>query len=370
MQVLSVYTSYPLTDDDWRGRFMYDMVAALATHPDVYLRTWGPPGPAPNNTRYAASTAERDWLTELLKAGGIAHLLRHNRWKGFIAAARLLKSLRSAYHRNADVDVVHINWLQNAIPLLGIRVPAVISVLGTDIRLLSTPGMTSVLRRVFSQRRCIIAPNAEWMTRQLDDRFGDVAEIRPILFGIERQWYEIEPHIRAAPPRKWIAVLRLTRLKIGPLFEWGSDVFRGQDELHLFGPNQDKLDIPAWVHYHGPADPETLRQQWFPVAAGLVTLSQHDEGRPQVILEAMAARLPVIASDIPAHRDVVVDQETGVLVKCADDLRSAVCALSQPHRNQQAGEAAQRQVLLNMGTWEDCAERYVEAYHDVMGATL
>jgi glycosyltransferase involved in cell wall biosynthesis len=68
--------------------------------------------------------------------------------------------------------------------------------------------------------------------------------------------------------------------------------------------------------------PRALLEEWFPQAAGLITLSQHDEGRPQVLLEAMAARLPVIASNLPAHRDLIRSGETGMLV----DSHSFVCS--------------------------------------------
>ena len=42
------------------------------------------------------------------------------------------------------------------------------------------------------------------------------------------------------------------------------------------------------------------------------------EGMPNSIMEAMAAGRPVILSDIPGHRDLVVDQESGLLVPIGD----------------------------------------------------
>jgi len=51
--------------------------------------------------------------------------------------------------------------------------------------------------------------------------------------------------------------------------------------------------------YHGPVSPDNLWGKWFPLCSGLITLSHHDEGKPQVMIEAMVAGLPVIASDMP-----------------------------------------------------------------------
>lgn len=42
------------------------------------------------------------------------------------------------------------------------------------------------------------------------------------------------------------------------------------------------------------------------------------EGQPVAIMETMAAGLPVVASDIPGHRDLVVPEETGYLVSLSD----------------------------------------------------
>jgi starch synthase (maltosyl-transferring) len=42
------------------------------------------------------------------------------------------------------------------------------------------------------------------------------------------------------------------------------------------------------------------------------------EGMPNVILEAMASRLPVVATDVDGTREVVIDRETGLLVPRAD----------------------------------------------------
>src|SRR5690606_5256464 len=139
--------------------------------------------------------------------------------------------------------------------------------------------------------KCIIAPNAGWMIPELQKRFGDITEIRQIPFGIQDHWFEVSRSLPALP--RWLAVTRITKNKIGSLFEWGESFFGKERELHLFGPMQEKISLPEWAVWHGPASPENLAKNWFPSATGLITLSDHDEGRPQVMLEAMAAGLPI-----------------------------------------------------------------------------
>src|SRR3546814_10395296 len=96
-------------------------------------------------------------------------------------------------------------------------------------------------------------------------------------------------------------VSRLSRIKICPLVVLGQPSFSSPErELHLYGPMEEEVELPGWVHYHGPASPRLLADEVFPAARGLITLSQHAEGRPQVLLEAVAASLPIVATDMPA----------------------------------------------------------------------
>ena len=365
MRILLVGTSYPSSHDDWKGRFIKDLVHALAARDALDLRLWAPPGEVPGNVARILTDEESEWLHRMLASGGIAHLLRSKGWRASDTIFMLLRMLRRGYKRSGDVDLFHVSWLQNAIPLWGIDKPAVISVLGTDFALLNRLGMVTLLRSAIGRRKTIIAPNAGWMVERLNTLFGDLAEIRAIPFGVDQPWFETQRK-DAGGPRKWLVVLRVTAKKMGQLFPWGQGQFGKEDELHVLGPLQEKVDMPPWVRFHGATHPRELREKWFPEATGFITLSEHDEGRPQVILEAMASGLPVIASDLPAHRDVIRHGETGWLVSSQKEFQEALSWLKNRENNLQMGNRATAWVLENIGTWDDCAERYMKAYQAVV----
>lgn len=363
-----ISTSFPETRQDWPGRFIANMAEALAHRKDIQLALWAPPGEHSKMIEIATSPEDAEWLRQLLKSGGIAHLLRANLLSGGIAATGLLRRLHRVYQQYQDIDVVHVNWLQNALPLLGSNQPAVISVLGNDFGLLRLPGMVTALRAMLRGRRAILTPNADWMANQLMHQFGDLAEIRPIPFGVDESWFVLKRQLSWSDnPSIWLAVTRLTRRKIGNLFKWGEGLFSERRQLHLFGPMQETLTVPDWVHYHGSTHPKALVEEWFPRATGLVTLSQHDEGRPQVLLEAMAASLPVVASILPAHQDLIRSGETGILVNSRFEFDAALQDLESIIVNQRIGLAARELVKNAVGTWDDCANRYHAAYQIVMG---
>lgn len=363
MRVLMVSTSYPRDASDWRGVFMAHLASGLARNDQVKLALWAPPGNLDSRAVFVTTSDEADWLSKLMARGGISHWMRAQPLAGLVAAGRLLRLLRAAYGRLCDVDVYHINWLQCALSLPDNGRPILITVLGNDMKLLRLPLMRTALRRVMKRHEVAICPNAQWMEAPLRAAFGDLARIVPVVFGIDPIWYAVERSLRPDEPRRWLAVTRLTANKLGPLFEWSEPLFRGGGrELHLFGPMQENITVPSWVHYHGSATPEQLARDWFPRAHGLVTLSCHAEGRPQVMLEAMAAGLPIIASRMPAHADIVVDGVTGALCDSPDGYAEALRSLENLDTNGRCGAAARSWALREIGTWDDCAGRYLDIY--------
>jgi glycosyltransferase involved in cell wall biosynthesis len=79
----------------------------------------------------------------------------------------------------------------------------------------------------------------------------------------------------------------------------------------------------------------------------LYVAGSQKEGLPLSVLEAMAAGLAVVATDVPGHRDVVVPGETGLLVVPEDPaaLAEAVAALlMDPARRKSLGQAGRERV--------------------------
>jgi hypothetical protein len=368
MRVLLAATSFPSGATDWQGRFIFDQAAALARQ-GVEVSLWAPPGDLPVGVSSALAPGDALWLNELLAQGGIAHLLRRRPLVGAWAGWQLLRRLRVACRREAcrpvSADFYLIDWLQNALALPDDGRPALVTVLGSDYRLLDLPGMTFALRRQFRRRKTVLMPNAAWMAPRLQTLFGDVARVEPNPFGVAAEWFAVER--RPATKRKgWLVVSRITRGKLGTLLEWGEGLFSPTRPLYLLGPLQEEIALPPWVVHPGSTNPKELRETWFPQVAGLLTLSQHDEGRPQVLIEAMAAGLPVIASKIAAHADLIRHDETGWLVADHHALADALALAENPETAERMGMSAREFVLQQIGTWDDCARRYVAAYRDLL----
>lgn len=366
-RILLTSTSYPSSESDWQGLFIREILAGLDRLDDTSVSYWGPYGPLPAAVPYLGSESDRVFLQRLADQGGIAHLLRSKPMAGVARGLGVIRRLRRTLRDNRTTsDVFHVNWLQSALAISGKGNRALVTVLGTDYKLLELPGIAALLRSRLAGNRIVLAPNAEWMVPKLEAAFAkQVDKIAYVPLGIDRRFYEIDA-LPDPSTHRWLTVLRLTRAKIGPLLEWTENLAGKGNEFHLFGPMQEKMTLPSWIQYHGPVTPDTLIRDWYPQATGMVTLSQHDEGRPQVLLEAMAAGLPIIASRLPAHEDLLDSAGGGIIVDSEEEFRAALQSVTSVETRASLAARARQSMKSIYGTWDDCAARYRKLYRYLM----
>jgi len=106
-------------------------------------------------------------------------------------------------------------------------------------------------------------------------------------------------------------------------------------------------------------------------AFDVFVLTSAYEGLPNALLEAMAAGLPCVATDVPGTRDVFAeagDQEIGILADPDDPTRFAECVLAllqHPQRARRLGENAQRYVLQGYDV-QHMVDAYARVFRDIM----
>jgi len=113
----------------------------------------------------------------------------------------------------------------------------------------------------------------------------------------------------------------------------------GSVHLHIFGDGPERRAIEAAAQRFGVERLVTLhgavgRPQEALSRIGLLALPSRAEGFGLVLIEAMAARVPVVATDVPGIRNVVKHNETGLLVP-SGDARALALAIDQLIRDSQ-----------------------------------
>ena len=351
-RIFFVTSSIPESKSDWKSVFIGDMLSAFSTYYEKVIY-WGPPGNIPDNAENSVNLRCQSLLSKMTQKGGIASILRSGAFIDKIYyPAKLLLGIRSSarkYHN--EFDTYFVNWLQNSISIPSDGKPLVVNVLGSDMELLKYRVVRLLLKSVFSKRKTMILPNAKWMINQLNEFFGDVASIEFLPLGIKESWFEESNRM----PSKWISVSRITDKKVRRLFDWGNNIFTENDKLTLIGPNQEAVEIPDWITATGAATMQELKEQWYPQAKALIFLSEHDEGRPQTIIESMAAGVPVICLDKPLYREFIESGFNGYLVNDEAELAASIKMLREPSNNQKISMNARTSILDKVGSWQ----RYV-----------
>lgn len=129
---------------------------------------------------------------------------------------------------------------------------------------------------------------------------------------------------------------------------------------------------PGTITFFGAVPHEELpnlyRSATVTVVPSVVDRLGDQEGLGLVIVEAMGCGCPVIASDLPAIRDVVHDEETGMLVPSGK--ASAICealfkVLDSPTLNEGHSLGQIRKTLENFD-WSRIAARYVGLLNNVI----
>lgn len=142
--------------------------------------------------------------------------------------------------------------------------------------------------------------------------------------GVNLEDYPYQPYPEEEPI-KFLFVGRVMREKgVDELFEAAKRMkakYGDRVEFHVVGsfeesykPIMDELEANGIVRYHGyQADMKPFYKM-----AHCVVLPSYHEGMSNVLLEAAASGRPIITSDVPGCREVVVDGVSGWICKPRD----------------------------------------------------
>lgn len=130
---------------------------------------------------------------------------------------------------------------------------------------------------------------------------------------------------------------------------------------------RDQMEIEDKVHFLGNrADVARIMPHF-----DLLWLASEYEGLPNVIMEAMACGVPVVATRISGNTDLVEDGRTGFLVPVGDRAglaRQARKILDDPNLARQLAAAGRERILADYRV-ERMIARYADLYDELLGGS-
>ena len=157
---------------------------------------------------------------------------------------------------------------------------------------------------------------------------------------------------------------------------WATDQLRILcKEAHLLiigdGPQRTALErvrrlyeVEAGVHFLG----ERTDVSRFLPHCDVFWLASAYEGQSNALMEAVAAGVPVVASDIPANRELVTNGENGILVPMnvrSEFARRTYLLLEDPALAARLAAAGQQRMLAEFSV-QRMVERYVKLYNELL----
>lgn len=303
------------------------------------------------------------------------------------ALPRLRKMLN-----NEDVEVVHYFFgLPTGILSLysySLRnLPYIISLRGSDVPLYDRDSrklrILHALTRPLSHKIWRDASRVFAVSKGLGDlaraSFPDI-QVGVIHNGIDVRDQEV-PRC-AGPGEKKIRLICVSRLIPRKGIHNLLDTLAGLSDLdvHLTligaGPSEpalkalaESLGISHLVSFAGYCTPEEIDAHYS--QSDIFVLPTHSDAFANVILEAMSAGLPVVASDVGGVAEAVVDGETGILVRPrrTDDLAQAIRELAEDAELRMRLGAAGTKRAREVFAWEDIATLHIEAYTNAIEGT-
>jgi glycosyltransferase involved in cell wall biosynthesis len=182
--------------------------------------------------------------------------------------------------------------------------------------------------------------------------------------GIEESWLNRAP-LQTHTPRKFVFVGRYERRKGIEELTAALKIMNGTPdfEFHFIGPiPEDKRLESSQIIYHGPIT-DTSRMQQLLRSCDVLVCPSHSEGMPNVILEAMASGLAIIATDVGAVQKMV-RPENGVFIEAGDSKSvmagiSFMCSL--PEKELLRKKEASIQLVENEFLWTAIARQTITA---------
>ncbi len=386
MKILIATTSFPRNREDYGGIFVYHLATHLAKK-GVKVKVVAPScgnlesitgdfnGIEVKRFRYFL----KKWEMLFCRGGGALPMMKKYPLLKLLLPFSLIAYMIAIFKHSRDVDIILAEWTISGFVAIPAKVfhkkKLVVSLLGSDMM----KAKSSSVYRLITKLTFKYADRITSVSRRMVDEAKEIgASIEKMLFlpyGTLDEFLSIP----RKPPKKPYTLLYIGNLiplknvdviikALSLLPEYyilkivGDGPYRKQLEELV-----KSLGIEGRVEFVGRV-PHNLISRYLAKSHALILVSS-SEGRPNVVLEALASGLPVIVSDIPGNRELVEDGKNGIIVplNSPEHLSKSIQSLFEEQEKWQEFSRKGREFVIREGlTWTDTARKHVKLFDELL----
>lgn len=328
--------------------------------------------------------APRAWRILAHQPGGVPVALKRNPALYFLLPALLVGMSWTLWRTTRDASAIQANWVICGVvagffgKLLGR--PVLTTLRGEDVTRAQRSRIDGwLLTLCVRWSTCVVGVSdaiVDWLRQEFP---AYASKFLVIENGVPDELLAIPR--TSTPPREPIELVTVGSLIPRKGFDQIIDALArlpSNAQWHLTvvgaGPEDARLrerahaaGISRSVSFVGALAPERVPDRL--ASADIFLLASHAEGRPNAVLEAMAAALPVVATDIPGVNEIVRHEQNGLLFRDGD-LEGFATHLTRLMTNSalrgKLGENGRKWIIDRGLTWQSTGQRYAELLNTLM----
>ena len=386
VKVLVITTSFPLNFASRSGIFVKKLICNFPPTIQVTVITPDNSEPSVDDEQHKYALIRFRYAPKKFQQlahgpGGIVVALTEKKWTFILLPFFLSAAFIISFRQALKADLIYANWSINGVigGIVGAmtRTPVVTTLRGTDVNKMNGSFLFRLLIRICVKLSSRIVTVSHSLKKEMLSLFPELeTKIQVIHNGIDDAFFNRkEKHkntsirlisISNLIPGKGVSLI-LEALEQLTEYSWTLDIIGDGTEQPVLQNICLAKGFQERVFFHGAVPPDNIPEILH--RADILVFASLKEGRSNVVLEAMASGLAVVASDIPSVSELIRDGREGLLfnVGQSNDLCQKLKHLLQhPSERIRMGCEARQSILHEGFTWRMAGQRYADVFEPVI----
>lgn len=393
MKVCFVTTSFIRSEKDHYARFVYEQAKSLTRLDEPCSVSVVAPHAGGLARRESIDSVDiiraRYFLPERLQRLAYQHEgLFETLKKSPLALLQLPLLLVSLavrlFSASKGAALIHAQWVPTAAVALFVArlrgIPVIASVRGADLNTAAGSATGRAFTRLILNRVSHIVTVSDEFRAQLRGALEITTPVDSLYNGVDTEQFRPRPAESKDVPRasdKFVVLFvggLIRRKGVDTLLEAARPL--SNVEILIAGEGPERAALEQFADSHSMRDrvrfvgkiDRTDMHDWMQSADALV-LPSASEGRPNVVLEALACGLPVLATDIPGTRELIEDRKNGLLFEVGDagQLREKILTLADdPALAARMSSAGPETIARHRLSWREHGKQLADIYRSSM----